>query len=165
MTRRAVRRLAVAVAAAAVAACAPRGPLDAAGVDPTVTPRSAVAALAEARGRTAEWGGVLLHATNLEDATELEVLAYPLDRRGSPRADDDPLGRFVARRTGFLDPAEYAPGRRVTVVGPVTGTLPGRIGERSYTYPVIAADQIHLWPRTDRPSEPRVHFGIGVIFH
>jgi outer membrane lipoprotein len=133
-------------------------------VDPGLAPRDAAAEPSWAQGRTVQWGGLLIQTTNRPDETDLEILAYPLTRRGEPRTGRTPLGRFVARRGGYLDPAEYAPGRTVTVVGTVLGTLQGRVGEAEYTYGLVAAEQLHLWPRDYPVSEPRVRFGIGAIF-
>jgi outer membrane lipoprotein len=47
----------------------------------------------------------------------------------------------------FLDPAVYAAGRRMTVIGTVTGEEERKIAELPYRYPVVAADAIKLWPR------------------
>ncbi len=47
----------------------------------------------------------------------------------------------------FLDPAVYAPGRRITVVGEVVGEEERKIGEVPYRYPVIKVERIRLWPK------------------
>ncbi|MFU8856265.1 MAG: Slp family lipoprotein [Deferrisomatales bacterium] len=139
-------------------------PLDTSRVDPSLLPGEVVAAPARAAGRTVQWGGLVVQTTNRVGETDLEILAYPLARGGEPRTGRPPLGRFVARRDGYLDPAEYAPGRAVTVVGAVLGTLQGRVGEAEYTYGLVAAEQLHLWPPGRLSREPRVQFGIGAIF-
>lgn len=117
-------------------------------------------------GRRVLWGGVIVASTNLKEATQMEVLAYPLDGSQAPRTDEAPLGRFLIIEPGYLETADYAPGRSVTLVGPVTGSRQGRIGESDYTYPVVDPERIHLWPPESarRTTEPRFHFGVGVIF-
>jgi outer membrane lipoprotein len=154
-------------AALALAACASKPPLATGGVDTAITPaRAATTPLPEKR---VLWGGVIVQTTNLKDATQIEVVGFPLDEHQEPETGGEPQGRFVVMQPGYLESAEYAAGRRITVVGPLTGTRPGRIGERDYTYPVVAPDKIHLWPEesTRRATQPQVHFGIGVgaIFH
>jgi outer membrane lipoprotein len=54
----------------------------------------------------------------------------------------------------------------VTVVGTVSETRDGKIGEARYVYPVLTATRVHLWPKESaQSSEPRVHFGIGIGIH
>ncbi len=79
--------------------------------------------------------------------TEIEVLARPLGESDAPRRTDQSEGRFLVVAPDFLDPAVYASGRRVSVVGTVTGTEDRSLGERSYPYVVIRPDQIYLWAR------------------
>ena len=85
-----------------------------------------------------------------------------LDGDNRPDTEARPTGRFLAEREGYLETVNYAPGRLVTVVGPVTETRRGRIGETEYEYPVVAARRIQLWQPARRYSEPQVRFGVGV---
>jgi len=158
-------RLLTLAALLALTACASKPPLKAEGVDTGLTPVEAAS-----RGATNArvlWGGVIVASTNLKDMTQIEVLAFPLEDDQSPKTDDKPLGRFLILKDGYLETADYASGRRITVVGTVTGTRPGRIGESDYTYPVVQPERMHLWPRnvTRQSTEPRFHFGVGVVFH
>ncbi|MFA5531806.1 MAG: Slp family lipoprotein [Thiohalomonadaceae bacterium] len=162
----AVRVLLCGVAALLVG-CAGTGPeFKTEGVATGLTPREASTRAADIAGTRVLWGGVIVNSTNLENATQLEVLGYPLDDSQEPQTDAGPAGRFLVIEPGYLETADYAQGRRITVVGPVTGTRQGKIGESAYTYPVVDPDRIHLWPRasTQRYTEPRFHFGVGVIF-
>jgi len=151
-------------ACALLGSCAARR-FDTSRVDPALAPTTAASDPSAAMGARVQWGGVVIQTHNLKDATEVEVLAYPLWRSGLPRTDRAPLGRFLARSFDYWDPAEYSPGRLLTVVGPVDGTRKGRVGESEVTYPEVAVEQSYLWPLGESPPEPRVHFGIGVIFH
>ena len=112
-------------------------------------------------------GGVIVASSNLKNETQIEVLGFPLDDGQEPKTNDAPLGRFVILQPGYLETADYASGRHITVVGSLTGTRQGRIGESDYTYPVVKPDRVHLWPQESetRYTEPRFHFGVGVIFH
>lgn len=147
---------------ALTAACAAKH-FDLTGVDLELTPARAFADIGAARDRTAQWGGTVIAAVNLKDRTQIEVLAYPLDRAGRPVVTDKPYGRVLLVRDGYLETADYSAGREVTAVGPVTGLTEGRVGEAPLTYAVMQAAQIHLWPkRVPGSDEPRFHFGIGV---
>ncbi len=143
-------------------ACASGPTFNTGGVDRSLTPRDAAAAPQPAKGKYVLWGGVILATTNLRDRTQIEVLAHPLDSDTRPRRNRDPLGRFILEQAGFLEPASYAEGRLITAVGRITGTRAGRVGESDYPFPVIAARQVHLWPRDGGRDASSVHFGIGV---
>lgn len=144
-------------------ACATGPTFETRGADETLTPREAAQRPDALSGSRVAWGGVIIQGTNLRDSTRLEVLAYPLGGDNRPDTDAGPTGRFLAERPGYLETVNYAPGRLVTVVGPLTGTRTGSIGENEYLYPVVEAQRIQLWPQEPRYyTEPRIHFGVGV---
>ena len=88
-------------------------------------------------GKQVLWGGLIMKTVNLKDSTQIEVLAFPLDSRERPKIDQPPLGRFIFEKRGYLEPANYASQRQITVLGTVTGTLPGQVGESDYNYPLV----------------------------
>jgi outer membrane lipoprotein len=144
-------------------ACASGPGYDERQVNLAVTPRSAVAELDMVRGQAVLWGGVILNTINMQSMTRLEVLAYPLNSSQMPQRNRDPLGRFLLKKQGFLEPASYAEGRLITATGTIVGTDRGDVGGIEYIYPVIEAGDIYLWPRdSEDTSGNRVHFGIGV---
>ncbi|NNJ98368.1 MAG: Slp/YeaY family lipoprotein [Gammaproteobacteria bacterium] len=146
-----------------LSACASGPGYDTGQVNLAISPRSAVAELDMIRGQTVLWGGVILSTINRESLTRLEVLAYPLNSAQLPQRERDPLGRFLLEHQGFLDPATYAEGRLVTTIGTVLRSDRGEVGGTEYTYPVIKASEIYLWPRdSEGTNRSRVHFGIGV---
>ena len=60
----------------------------------------------------------------------------------------------------FLDPEIYSKGRKLTVGGKVVGVRPQPLGNRLYRYPVIEAEELHLWPKKvsyARPYDPYPH--------
>lgn len=146
-----------------LAGCAsgPRYPTE--GVELTLTPRQAAGEIDTVRGKTILWGGIIISSTNLKNESRLEILAYPLDSSQYPQTDSSPLGRFLLFKDGYLETVDYAPGRLISVRGPLTATDQGKVGDTRYTYPVVKTRDIYLWPRGGR-SDPRVHFGIGVVF-
>jgi outer membrane lipoprotein len=128
--------------------------------------RAEQAAAPDNVGQRVLWGGLIIATHNLQDRSELEVLAYPLDNRQRPDTTEKPLGRFLAEKTGYLEPVDYAGGRLVTLTGTVGAAKAGKIQDSEYTYPVVNVTAIHLWPAgTAQDTEPQVRFGIGVIFH
>jgi len=115
------------------------------------------------KGKTVLFGGDVIEAQNLPDKTLVVVLQRPLGRRGEPAAGDVSEGRFIIRNPGFLDPAIYSPGRKITVAGTVAGKEVRPLGEIEYTYPLIEKRELYLWPPEESAStEPKVHFGFGV---
>jgi len=148
-----------------VGACAT--PYDIGGADPRVTPQEAAKDVPGMLNHNVAWGGLIAVAKNLKDKTELEVVGYPFDSENRPNRDGKPTGRFIVIQSGYLETTDYAPGRLITVVGIVTGTRTGTVGEAKYVYPVVMADRLKLWPPVyaDR-SQPSFQFGVGVgIIH
>jgi outer membrane lipoprotein len=124
-----------------------RPPADLAGTFPPVTVRDAQAA--PRAGERVRWGGEIVTATPAKDETCFEVVSRPLDAQACPRDTDETLGRFLACAAGFYDPAVWAPGRDVTVVGAIEGVETRKVGDFDYPFPRVRADVVHLWPRQE----------------
>jgi outer membrane lipoprotein len=92
-------------------------------------------------------GGDVIATVPKPGETEIEVLGRSLDARDAPEAGDGSTGRFLVRTPGFLDPAIYAKGRRLTVLGTLAGSEERPVGDVAYTYPVIRAERLKLWPK------------------
>lgn len=148
-------------------ACASKPPLDMRLVNRTLTPKQVVDENVIQPDQIAMWGGMILSGKNYQSHTQLEVLAYPVDEEGRPDRDGDPMGRFILSHKGYLETATYAQGRWVTTIGPIRELRTGKVGETDYHYPVLDAQQLHLWPkqRSTTGPETQFHFGLGVIFH
>jgi outer membrane lipoprotein len=115
------------------------------------------------QGKTVLFGGDVIETQNLSDKTLVVVLQRPLDRRGEPSAGDVSEGRFIITTPGFLDPAIYGPGRKITVAGTVVGKEVRPLGEIEYTYPIIEKRELYLWPEEEAASdESGVRFGVGI---
>ena len=97
-------------------------------------------------GQTVRWGGMIIDTHARSDRTCIEVMALALNRDLRPSRTDQSLGRFMACRPGFQDPAILSAGREVTVVGTLTAFEDGHIGEFAYRYPMLDADVVYLWP-------------------
>lgn len=162
MVRRSDRRASalavILVAALLLPACAGDGR---SGSDWPRTPAEVAAEGEHPQGRSVEWGGVLVEARNLQDRTELEILAHPLLPDGRPQPDRRPQGRFIAVRPGYLETADYRPGRLVTVTGTLLGIRDGRVGDAAYRFPEVEIRRSVLWPDGGLQGGPRVNFGVG----
>ena len=98
------------------------------------------------KGKIILWGGVIVNSKNLKEGTLLEIVQKPVDIANQPKTVDQSEGRFLALFDGYLDVAIYSSDREVTVSGPITETRTMPLGEIEYTYPVVDAKEIHLWP-------------------
>ena len=145
-----------------LASCATTEKFDTTLVDKALTPQSVIAEPALSLNKIALWGGTILDTRNLKDSTQIEMLAYPLDSSHQPLRDKKPLGRFIIKHPGYLEPTSYEQGRQLTVLGSVNETLTGKIGESLYTYAVISAQKLYLWSKDDGQNKSSFHFGIGI---
>lgn len=91
------------------------------------------------------WGGKIVNCLNKENSTILEMVEFPLDQDGKPKADTDSEGRFLVETPKFLDCAIYTPGRLITVAGIFKELKDGKIGEKPYKFPVVEGKAFHLW--------------------
>ena len=132
--------------------------------DRAMTP-DRVATGPERVGLAVTWGGTLIQASNQQDATELEILAYPLDDCGRPRTDRNPTGRFIALRPGYLETADLRPGRAITASGRILAVREGQIGDARYRLPMLEVSNPKVWPEQRAGSSagvrPWISIGVG----
>lgn len=103
-------------------------------------------------GKKVLWGGVIIKTINTPGETLLNIRQTDLDISTRPKSLDRSQGRFLVGYHGFLDPAIYAEGREVTVVGEIAGTQEMVLGETRYRYLIIRSEELHLWEqRLDVP--------------
>jgi outer membrane lipoprotein len=155
--------LAGAIAALMLAACA-TAPKPLQGEFSVIVP-----ATAESAGRvgdTVRWGGSIIAVVPEAERTCFEILGRRLDAVARPRFDGEPLGRFLACRDRFYDPAIFEQGRDMTIAGRLRGFESGKVGEYDYSYPVVEADAVYLWsqrvPDRGYRSHVRAHFVPGI---
>jgi outer membrane lipoprotein len=113
------------------------------------------------KGKNVLLGGQIVNTQVKKGETWVEVLQKPLDWQQRPKNTDESLGRFLIRFSDFRDPAIYAPGRQITVLGEVLGKKVLPLKELEYSYPVLAPRESHLW-KPEESTSPSLHFGIGV---
>jgi outer membrane lipoprotein len=112
-------------------------------------------------GARVRWGGTIV--TVLPEASEtcFEVVNRPLGAAAEPRISDETDGRFLACAAGFYDPEVYQSERALTVVGTLDQPVTRKIGEYEYTYPMLRAETVYLWPV--REPEP-AYYSTGVYW-
>jgi len=108
------------------------------------------------------WGGKILDVRNREETTEIQIVAYPLDRAQRPDPGAPTEGRFIVALPGYVEPLDFPAGRFVTLRGRVAGTRVIRVQDRDVVLPLVADATVHLWPVNFPYERPRVSFGIGV---
>jgi len=127
------------------------------------------------KGQTVRWGGVITQVINNEEGTWVEVLATELSQIGKPSTNrNNNFGGFIAKTDEFFDPEVYQEGYSFTVLGILTDSIDGKIGEYKYNFPVVTVQGSYLWRvrsyRTYPPiipgywyygHHPYWHFGYG----
>lgn len=113
------------------------------------------------KGKTIMLGGEILSARLLTEGTRIEILQLPLESWGEPSRDlTASQGRFYAMQKEFLDPATIPIRTRVTLIGDVAGTTPGKLDDMEYSYPTVDIKSLKLWPKAE-PTAPvfRPYYG------
>ena len=121
--------------------------------DPRLTPASVVADSRRKTGASLLWGGRIAEVRALDKSIEVSVLAFPLDRNGEPRINENFQGRFVARYGYNTDSVNYLPGKRITVFGQVLGVREDAVGSTAFWVPIVEPIQTQLWD--DSAPAPR----------
>lgn len=100
------------------------------------------------------WGGTIIRTATLVNSSEITVLELPLDRWGRPEGAGLSEGRFIAKDSGFLDPAVYRPGQEVTLAGEVVAKEVRPVGQVQYIYPVVMIRELRLWRKEPTYAYP-----------
>ena len=117
-------------------------------------------------GAEVVWGGRIISMENRETTTEVEVIAYPLDRDQQPIPEAPTVGRFILVLPGFVAPFGYPVGRHLSVRGVISGTRSGHVEEHEYVFPLLLASEVTVWPWGFMfDKKPRVSLGVGVRIH
>lgn len=104
-------------------------------------------------GQEARFGGQVVNIDNRTGKTRLEIATVSLDEGARPQPGEPSKGRIYADVNGFLDPVDFR-GQLVTVVGPVMGTVEGKVGETPYKFLVVQANGYKRWRVTQQVMMP-----------
>jgi len=130
----------------------------------STTPRDAVLQPKAYLGHQVRWGGVVMALEHRGGVSWLEVLAYPLTRKGEPILTAPSQGRFQVRADRFLEPLDFPKGRAVTIIGEVVALRSGLLGQSPVRFPLLEMRRYALWDSPPRGSAPDLHFGINIGF-
>lgn len=117
---------------------------------PETTNLVAFSAQQDHQGEVARWGGVIADVKNNADNTMIEVVNFTLTSSTRPKPSTETQGRFRLYFDGLLDPVIYQKGLSLTAVGVVQEAEEGKIGDHQYKFPVLNANHVHLWKKTQR---------------
>lgn len=95
-------------------------------------------------GQEARFGGKVVEIQNQQGKTRLEIATVPLDSGARPILGEPSRGRIYANVNGFLDPVDFR-GQLVTVVGPITGTVEGKVGSTPYKFMTMDVTGYKRW--------------------
>ncbi len=109
------------------------------------------------------WGGAIIKVHHLADVSEIEVLAFPLDRGQRPLPGAPSQGRFRIRMPGYVETVDFPEGLFLTARGRLIGRREGVIGSSNYLYPIIGTAQIRRWPPGYQFDRYRWSIGVGVV--
>ncbi|WP_436857674.1 Slp family lipoprotein [Citrobacter tructae] len=117
-------------------------------------------------GQEARFGGKVVEVLNQQGKTRLEIATVPLDSGARPILGEASRGRIYANVNGFLDPVDFR-GQLVTVVGPITGSVEGKVGNTAYNYMTMDVTGYKRWRVTQQvvmppqPIDPWFYGGRG----
>ncbi len=114
--------------------------------DKTITFEMVLADPDSFKGKVVILGGTIAETVNTKEGTMIEVEEKPLDYWGKPKRTSAIGGRFLVFSSGYLNPMVYAPGRQLTTAAEIAGTRSKALGGLEYSYPVVLAREIKLWP-------------------
>ena len=144
-----------------LAGCAVAPPYPDVALGPAGGPYAVMAEPQRFLGRDVLWGAMIVEAVNLADRTEIELLAFPLDARQRPIPEAADLGRFILVLPGFAEPADWPPGRFLTLHGRVLDLRAGSLRGEAYDWPLVHPHSVTLWPRDFRAGR-RWSIGVGL---
>jgi outer membrane lipoprotein len=96
-------------------------------------------------GKLMMFGGEIVETKNVENGAWIVVLQKQLDREGRPNWAAESGGWFLVSTESNLDVGAFRRGRSITVIGIVDGSKPMPLSETEYWYPLLVAQQLHLW--------------------
>ncbi len=114
-------------------------------------------------GKSVLLGGTIIRVGNDPQGGWVEILQRPLGFRMEPKLDDQTGGRFLLRTSEILDEQIFYMGRKITLAGKVEGKESRSLDKASYDYPLVRAQEYHLWPVGRNRTGPDVHFSLGIF--
>ena len=95
-------------------------------------------------GQEVRLGGKVLNVVNSQNETSFEVAVLPLDSSARPELGTAFQGRIIVKANRFIEPLTLKD-HLVTVLGTVTGTTNGKVGEADYQYLTLSLQGYQVW--------------------
>ncbi|WP_029686799.1 Slp family lipoprotein [Tatumella saanichensis] len=95
-------------------------------------------------GQESRFGGRVMNVTNNNGLTRIELAVQPLDDSARPILGAATQGRIYADVHGFVDPVNLN-NQFLTVLGNISGTAEGKIGNARYQFLVIDVTGYQRW--------------------
>jgi outer membrane lipoprotein len=118
-----MRRTVALLAMAGVGGCSVIAPNIRAVAEPEAPYREILETADTYAGKTVILGGYVLEVDPGADESVMILLQAPLDSFEAPGDTDDSEGRIIVFHRGYIDPAVYREGRKVTLAGVVDGVI------------------------------------------
>lgn len=122
-------------------------------VDQGVTFEDAKTAPKQYLGKVFLLGGSVEERKNLTDMTWILIRQHPLDTLNRPHVSAPSEGEFVVAIRPPVDPTEYPKGRRVTVVGRLTGLKQVAGSKPPRSLPAFVALYLYPWDHGSQVPE------------
>jgi outer membrane lipoprotein len=97
-------------------------------------------------GQKVRWGGKIIEIKNFQDHAQIQLVQFPLNRKGRPLESSDSQGRFYVRSNDFLDPEIFKVDTMLTVYGELEDKTTVTVDEKTLTLPVIRMEENKRWP-------------------
>ncbi len=113
------------------------------------------------------WAGVIFETRSQEDHTCFAVIARPVEKSMRPQSTNQSDGRFIACKSGYLDPEGLKVESEVTLTGRIFHIDKREIENNDYLIPIVEVDSMTLWParhqlvRSYRPY--KIYYGNNLI--
>jgi len=114
-------------------------------VDQDLTFADAKKAPEQQRGKIFLLGGTVDARTDLPDRTRMRIRQHPVDTRYRPHVLAMSEGEFLVVIRPPVDPAQYPKGKRITMVGKLTGVEPAMSGGPTESLPSFEALFLRSW--------------------
>lgn len=106
------------------------------------------------RGKIFLLGGTVDDRADLPDMTRMRIHQHPVDTRYRPHIGTPSEGEFLLVIRPPVDPVQYPKGKRVTMVGRLTGIEPSTGGKPAEALPSFEALYLRSWEPPAFSGEP-----------
>ncbi|NQZ05908.1 MAG: Slp family lipoprotein [Algicola sp.] len=100
----------------------------------------------------ARWGGMISKVTQHQNRTILEVANLELSKNAKPMIKKESAGLFKVYLEDSTDAQQYEQGNLITVVGDISLSERGQIGDYAFRVPTLNNASVHVWQQGAKQS-------------